>query len=175
MGYMVVDRVAERCRCTFDEQRYRADLARTTRGGQPLVLVKPRTFMNASGSSVGLVAAALCAPDLSDLLLVVDDVYLDFGRLRLRRGGGDGGHNGVASVIANVGTTDVPRLRVGIGGAECDNRVEYVLGRFTEQEMGELPDIIAKAGDAVLAWFYKGIDAAMNQVNVPTSEEDHEL
>ena len=175
LGFMVVDRAAARCRSTFNEQRYRADVARTTRDSRPLVFVKPRTFMNESGSSVGLVAAALCAGDLSDLLVVLDDVHLGFGRLRLRRGGSDGGHNGLASVIGQLGTDNVPRLRVGIGGANESDRVQYVLGQFSDEEHNELPDVIERASDAVMVWFYRGIDVAMNKVNVaPPENEDRE-
>jgi PTH1 family peptidyl-tRNA hydrolase len=172
MGFMVVDRVAERCRCASAEQKYRADVARTTRGGRPMVFVKPRTFMNESGYSVGPAAAALCAPDLSDLLVVLDDVHLEFGRLRLRRGGGDGGHNGLASVIEQLGTDNVPRLRVGIGGTNTFDRVEYVLDEFCDEELDELPDVIELASDAVMVWFYRGIDKAMNKVNMAPAEDE---
>jgi len=174
MGFLVVGRVAERCRCTFAEQRYRADVARTRRDGRSLVFVKPRTFMNESGSSVGPAAVSLCAPDLSDLLIVLDDVYLEFGRLRLRRGGSDGGHNGLASVLTQLGTTEVARLRVGIGGANAVDRIEYVLGEFTLEERDELPTLIEQASDAVMMWFYSGINTAMNEVNRFLSQEERD-
>jgi len=174
IGFLVVDCIAERCRCTFAEQRYRADVARTRRNGRSLVFVKPRTFMNESGNSVGPAATALCAPDMSDLLIVLDDVHLEFGRLRLRRGGSEGGHNGLASVLAQLGTTEVPRLRVGIGGANAVDRVEYVLGEFSAEEGDELPDVIGRASDAVMTWFYSGIDMAMNEVNRCLSEEEQD-
>ncbi len=171
MGFMVVDRMAERCRCPSTEQQYRADVTRTTRDGRPIVFVKPRTFMNESGYCVGPATTALCAPDLSDLLIVLDDVYLEFGRLRLRRSGGDGGHNGLASVLEQLGTNEVPRLRVGIGGADAFDRVEYVLDKFSAEERDELPDVIERASDAVMVWFYRGIDVAMNKVNMAEGEE----
>jgi PTH1 family peptidyl-tRNA hydrolase len=174
VGFMVVDRAAGRCRGKFTEQRYRADVARTARKSGPLVFVKPRTFMNDSGNAVGPAAAELCLPDLSDLLIVLDDVHLEFGRLRLRPGGSDGGHNGLASVIARMGTVRVPRLRVGIGGGEAYDRVDYVLDEFTDDEQDRLPEVIDRASDAVLAWFHQGINAAMNEVNVFLSEEEPE-
>ena len=175
MGFMVVDRMAERCRCPSAEQKYRADVTRTTRDSRPMVFIKPRTFMNESGYSVGPATTALCAPDLSDLLIVLDDVHLEFGRLRLRRGGGDGGHNGLASVLEQLGTEDVPRLRVGIGGTNTFDRVEYVLDEFSSEERDGLPDVIERASDAVMVWFYRGIDVAMNKVNMaPDEDEDKE-
>ena len=172
IGFMVVDRVAERCRCAFTEEMYRADVARATRQGRSVVFVKPRTFMNESGNSVGPAAMALCEPDMSDLLIVLDDVHLEFGRLRLRCGGGDGGHNGLASVLERLGTDDVPRLRVGIGGANAVDRVEYVLDEFSVEERDELPDVIERASDAVMVWFYRGIDVAMNKVNMAPAEDE---
>jgi len=171
MGFMVVDRLARRCKVRFTERRYRADVARTVRKGRSLVLVKPRTFMNESGRSVAA-AAAICARDFSDLLIVLDDVYLEFGRLRLRRKGSDGGHNGLASVLEQCSTTEVPRLRVGIGGEDAADRIEYVLGEFTPEERELLPAIIEQACDAVLAWFHSGIDTAMNEINPPLHEEE---
>lgn len=173
IGFMVAERTAGRCRGKFTEQLYRSDVARTTRKGVPMMFMKPRTFMNESGNAVGPAATELCLPDFSDLLIVLDDVHLEFGRLRLRPGGSDGGHNGLASVIARLGTVQVPRLRIGIGGNAYD-RVDYVLGEFTDDEQDELPDVINRASDAVLAWFHKGINAAMNEVNVFSSEEEPE-
>lgn len=173
IGFIVADRSAERCRGRFTKYRYRSDVAITTRKGVSMTFMKPRTFMNESGNAVGPAAMELCLPDFSDLLIVLDDVHLDFGRLKLRPGGSDGGHNGLASVISRLGTVQVPRLRIGIGGDAYD-RVDYVLGEFTEDEQDRLPDVIDRASDAVLAWFHKGIDAAMNEVNAFSSEKELE-
>ncbi len=128
--------------------------------------------MNESGVSVGPASLELCSPNLSDLLIVLDDVHLEFGRLRLRPGGSDGGHNGLASVLARLGTDRVPRLRVGIGGATVNGRADYVLDKFDEDEQDQLPDIIERASESVLTWFYMGIEAAMNRFNKFSSEEE---
>jgi PTH1 family peptidyl-tRNA hydrolase len=131
-------------------------------GGREVWLVAPKTFMNESGAAV----AALPGPPTGDeLMLAYDDVDLPFGSLRLRRGGGDGGHRGVRDVIAALGSDDFLRLRLGIGrNAEEDTR-DYVLSKFRENEEAALPEFLQRAAGAIECFLAEGFTAAMNKFN----------
>jgi PTH1 family peptidyl-tRNA hydrolase len=127
-----------------------------------LILVKPLSYMNDSGTPLRRVAAWWKVPP-ADLLVVSDDLDLPFGRLRMRRSGGSGGHNGLKSVIAHFGE-DFPRLRVGIGRSGED-AIDHVLSTFDPAEEGLLGAIVAAAAEGVLCWLDEGPGAAMNLVN----------
>jgi PTH1 family peptidyl-tRNA hydrolase len=134
-----------------------------------LVVLCPHTFMNRSGESVAAALDELPIGDLtSDLAVVVDDLDLPFGRLRIRPSGGAGGHRGLESVIDHLGTKDFPRLRFGIGRPERgEDPVEYVLARFGEAEEQELDARIQLAASALTMLFRDGVEAAMNHFNRP--------
>ncbi len=127
-----------------------------------IVFVKPVTFMNLSGTPVRLISSWYRTPP-SDVLVVGDDMDLPFGKLRMRPGGGHGGHNGLRSIIATIGD-DFPRLRVGLGRPEFDG-VDHVLGSFAANEREALPAIVSAAADGVERWVDEGLDAAMRFVN----------
>ncbi len=129
------------------------------------IVAFPNTYMNLSGAAVAeLVRARGLAP--SDCLVAHDDVDLPLGALRLRPGGGDGGHNGVASVIEHLGTRDFPRLRLGIGHAfPPGGMVDYVLGRFTAEEQAHLAELLEHAAGAIRCFVRQGIQTAMNRFN----------
>jgi len=130
-------------------------------------LLCPLTYMNRSGRSVTAALSAL--PDLDpslDLLVVLDDLDLPFGRLRLRPAGGAGGHNGLADVIAAVGRREIPRLRFGIGRPPPErDPVDYVLSVFDPEESAALPGLLERAVDAVEAVLQEGVGPAMSRVN----------
>jgi PTH1 family peptidyl-tRNA hydrolase len=129
------------------------------------VLVQPNTFMNASGEAVGRVAAFFKI-DPRDLLVVVDEVQLPLGRLRLRSAGSAGGHNGLKSVIAHVGS-DFPRLRIGVGrGDPRWDLADHVLSPFQADEREAAAKAIARAADAVETFLEEGIGTAMTRFNV---------
>jgi PTH1 family peptidyl-tRNA hydrolase len=128
-----------------------------------MLLLMPQTYMNESGASVAPCAAYYDIPP-QRILVVCDDINLPFGRLRLRRAGSDGGHNGLKSVIAALGTQDFPRLRVGIGRPQ-DDAVEYVTGRFSAGEEESLPEIIERAVQGVETFVNRGIEDAIAVVN----------
>ena len=161
---MVVDHLAARCGVDW---QHRADIqgqvAQVALGGREVLLAKPQTYMNRSGRT----AAALCAQwevSPENVLVIFDDFLLDFGRLRFRRGGSDGGHNGLASVLEALNTEAIPRLRLGVGippaGADV---VDYVLDPFSPAD--EVEDLIERGNEALEVYYAEGIEAAMNKFN----------
>ncbi|MDI3341019.1 MAG: aminoacyl-tRNA hydrolase [Sphaerobacter sp.] len=164
IGFMVVDELARRFPPGETRRRFDSELIETTGPRGRVVLLKPQTYMNLSGNAVAPTARWYRVP-LDRILIIYDDLDLPFGRIRLRPGGSSAGHNGLASVLQMLGTERVPRLRVGIGRPANGNTVGYVLSRFRPEEERRLPDIIALAADAALAWYQDGIDAAMNMYN----------
>jgi PTH1 family peptidyl-tRNA hydrolase len=140
-------------------------------GGEAVLLALPQTYMNASGEAVH----ALCQKndvEAGDLCVVVDDIDLPLGTLRMRARGSAGGQKGLRSVIAHLGTTEFPRLRVGIRGERYSREkdlAEYVLERFAGGEEAVLDESVGKAVEALRLWLTQGIDAAMRRANVQTS------
>ena len=140
-------------------------------GTEKLLLLKPTTYMNLSGRSV---QQALAFYDLTprDALIVLDDVALPCGRLRLRPGGSSGGHNGLKDIERALGTTDYPRLRIGIDPPPPRvPQKDYVLGRFTDAQRKQLDPAVTRACRAVFTWIERGIEAAMNQFNAEEKTE----
>jgi PTH1 family peptidyl-tRNA hydrolase len=163
LGFMVSDALALERGWRF--RSWKNSLVATGRFKQEeLWIIKPMTYMNESGRAV---KEALAAHD-DRFLVVVDDVDLDFGYLRIRKQGGTSGHNGLASIAQHLETEEFPRLRIGLGprpdGADLS---AYVLSPFTQSQIDDLQMIIQKAKDAVLLTAVRGIDVAMNEVNQP--------
>lgn len=175
VGWMVIDRLADRAGWTG---RSRArDAAATVYGRYrdlDVMLVKPTTYMNLSGVAVRKVLARQRAP-LSDLLVVVDDFALPLGRLRLRGEGSAGGHNGLRSIIAELGSQEFARLRVGIG-EPSRTAIDHVLSRFDKVEKPLLEQVLEAAADAVEDWARDGTDRAANKWNAwrPTTATDND-
>ena len=169
LGFMVVDELARRLAAAERRNRFRSDLVEVSDGGEKVVLLKPRTYMNLSGSAVREAVNWYKTP-LDDLLVVVDDIDLPFGSIRLRAKGGAGGHNGLKSIIAELGIDSFSRLRIGIGRGPGP-ATRQVLSRFTSDEERVLPDVLQSAADCVLEWERYGIINAMNRCNrAPESE-----
>lgn len=164
VGWMVLDRLAERAGLDGRvKERDAAFVVRGRIGDLDLVLVKPTTFMNLSGSAVRKVLARERAP-LDDLLVVLDDFALPLGRLRLREEGSAGGHNGLRSIIVEMETQRFARLRVGIGEPST-TAVDHVLTRFAASESADLDRVLDAAADAVEDWGRRGIARAANTWN----------
>lgn len=162
IGFDVLDEVARRWRVVLRPWKSVAHVAVV--GSRGAVLVKPQTFMNLSGEAVQR-AAAFHKLDTADVLVVVDEVQLPVGRLRLRRAGSAGGHNGLKSVIQHVGD-QFPRLRIGVGrGDPAWNLADHVLARFDRAEREAVDASVARAADAVELFVEQGIEAAMNRFN----------
>ena len=165
IGWLVMDRIAERANWTGKgRQRDASNVAMGRYRGLDLTLVKPLTYMNDSGLAVRKVLARDKAP-LVDLLVVADDFALPFGKLRFREGGGAGGHNGLGSIIAELGTEKFSRLRIGIGEPDR-NAVDHVLTKFAPDEQQRLDELLDAAADAVEAWAREGTSKAANRYNM---------
>jgi len=160
VGFEVLEDLAARHAATWSKKPD----AEVARWGQDAVLVKPQTFMNLSGSAVQR-WAHFYKVGFEDVLVVVDDVNLEAGRLRIRRGGSAGGHNGLKSIIAALGTDQFPRLRVGVGGGTKRELSSHVLGKFSADEEAVIEAAIEKAVEAVEVFVAEGSSAAMNRYN----------
>jgi PTH1 family peptidyl-tRNA hydrolase len=166
VGFMVVDVLAERAGQPIRFLECEALTGHITLGAEVVLLAKPQTFMNASGQAVALLCTKYDCNPQRDLLAVVDDVALPFGRLRLRAKGSAGGHNGLRSLNEKLGTECYARLRVGIGPVHPgQNLADFVLSRFSVAEQSELPALTARAADAVETWVQYGIEIAMARFN----------
>ncbi len=164
VGWLVLDRLAERADWSGKgRQRDSSNVVMGRYRGLDLTLVKPLTYMNDSGLAVRKVLAREHAP-LSDLLIVADDFALPFGKLRFREGGSHGGHNGLRSIIDELGTEKYSRLRIGIGDPVRDGR-DHVLSKFGPDEVQRLDELLDAAADAVEAWARDGTSKAANRFN----------
>lgn len=165
IGFMLVDRVAERLGVKFSRLESKALLTKGEHQGRRVVLAKPQTFMNLSGQSVGGLVRFYKAP-LENLLVAYDDVDLPLGTLRIRPGGGSAGQKGMASIIDRLGTQEFPRLRLGVG--RPPGRMEaadYVLQDFSSGEIELLRLTLDRAAEAALVFVAEGLETAMNQFN----------
>jgi len=165
IGFMVVTELARLRDITLRRARFQCTGGEGEIGKERVILARPYTFMNASGECVaGLVRHHECP--LSDLLVVCDDVNLPLGKLRLRRSGTAGGHNGLTSIIQRLQSEDFPRLRVGVGGPpEGVDMMKYVLGVFRRGEWPAVEEAIGRAVQAIETWVYHGVEEAMNRFN----------
>lgn len=164
VGFLVLDEIAGAAGGRIDRNKFGAELGEATVEGVKTLLVKPQTYMNLSGEAVGA-AARFYKVAPADIVVVHDDLDLEFGRVQIKVGGGHGGHNGLKSLIAHVGA-DFVRIRVGIGkpgkGREV---VGWVLGGFDKKEGQELPFVIGRAADASRCVIRQGPQACMNEFN----------
>jgi PTH1 family peptidyl-tRNA hydrolase len=167
VGFEILDRLVDR-HVTAGWRTAPADAleARWRRpDGDPVLLVKPLTFMNLSGRAVQALSHFYRVP-AGDLLIVCDDVHLPLGRLRARASGSEGGHNGLRSVAEALGTIDYPRLRVGVGrGDDRRDLADHVLARFDADERRAIDEAVARAADAVEMWTDEGLAKMMNTFN----------
>lgn len=161
IGFIVLDELARESGIRWEHsKKWDVFWGKSERG----LLVKPLAFMNRSGVPLAAVADFYkIAPQ--EILVVLDDFALPLGRLRLRTEGGPGGHNGLESVIVEFATESVPRLRIGIGAAPNEGAIDYVLGRFFEEERPLLQTTIGRAVEAVNCAIDKGMVSAMNTFN----------
>jgi peptidyl-tRNA hydrolase, PTH1 family len=165
VGFMVVDELASRGGRALGREECEAWLAPAEVAGQALLLVKPLTFMNRSGVSVEKILR-LTGGGPQDLLVVVDDVALELGWLRVRERGSHGGHNGLRSIIEVLGTEDFARVRVGIRRGDVGpDLAGYVLAPFPSEHVLVVQELVGKAADAVESWIGEGPATAMNRFN----------
>lgn len=171
LGFMTVDRLAHRHNIPLSRVQQRAIIGQGTIEGQPVILAKPQTYMNASGESVGALARYYEVP-LSNVMVIYDELDIPFGSLRLREKGGPGGHNGMRSIIQHLGEA-YPRLRLGIG--RPPGRMPpaaFVLQDFSKDELPIVDEVLTSAVSAVETYIRAGIDLAMSRHNGPLANVD---
>ncbi|MGM9566096.1 aminoacyl-tRNA hydrolase [Evtepia sp.] len=166
MGFLVIDELAERERIPVQKLKYRALTNTAVIGGRSVLLMKPTTYMNLSGESVGEAARFYKIPP-ERVLVISDDVALPQGKLRVRRSGSAGGHNGLKNIISHLGSDQFPRIKVGVGGKPHPDHdmADWVLGKFTGQDRKVMEEAIARAADAVTLFLEQGPDQAMAKFN----------
>lgn len=163
-GFMVGNYIAEEAGVPFTSCRY-GDMAKVKVKNCELLLLKPSTFMNLSGVAVRYWMNKEKLP-LENLLVVVDDMAIPFGSIRMRKQGSDAGHNGLKNIASELGTQNYARLRFGIGnGFPRGGQIDFVLGKFPPEEFEKMPEILKKAADAVKAFCLSGPDFAMTHYN----------
>jgi len=163
IGFMILDKIAEDKQCTFKPGKGPYYYSETSHTGFPLILIKPTTYMNRSGIAVRN-ALKFFEFNYNNLLILYDDFHLDFGVLRFRAKGSDGGHNGLKSIIYELERQDFHRLRFGIGDPSSDT-VDHVLSEFSKTEEKELDFLINKSIEGIGIYLKFGIDVAMNRFN----------
>ena len=173
---MVVDLLAERMRARFKAHRGRVDLVEGALGApgagtrRPVALVKPKSYMNESGGPVASIRDFFKVP-MDRLVVVHDELDLPYGSIRLKRGGGDGGHNGLKSVTRSLGSNDYYRVRLGIGRPPgTQDPAAFVLKPFSSAEAKELPYLVDRAADAVEDLVLSGLEAAQNRYHAEPAD-----
>ncbi len=172
-GFFVVDAIAREERCRFARGPGPVRVACFPAGPERVLLAKPTTYMNRSGEAARALRAAFPRVPLDRWLVVADDLDLPFGRIRLRAGGGAGGHNGLKSLLEALATNEFPRLRLGIGrpnGALREDVVDWVLEPFSPDEAPLVPEIVRRGGAAVRDFATLGVVEAMNRTNAPSPQ-----
>ena len=164
VGFKVIDLLAKDLEVEVRRRKFSARYCLADYAGKKLILLKPWLFMNRSGQPVAA-AAAFYKLDLRSLLVILDDLWLEPGRIRLRAAGSAGGHNGLADIIDKLGTEKFSRLRVGIGRSEPQDDYDYVLSEPTEQQKPLIEKAVENAKNAAVYWLENGIDKAMNEFN----------
>ena len=167
IGFRTLDALADKLGTAFSREKYGSLVATVWHEGTEVLMVKPLTFMNNSGVAVAQ-AARNRVQDPADLLVVSDDVNLPLGRMRLRKQGSAGGHNGLKSVIERLGTSEFGRLRIGVGQENIGTGlIDHVLGTFAPGEWPEVNAAVDRAAQCVLRYISAGMDEAMNEFNRP--------
>lgn len=163
MGFKIVDNIAKEYNIEINRQKFKGMCGEGFINGEKVILLKPTTYMNLSGESVREVVDFYKLSN-DDVLVIYDDISLDVGRLRIREKGSAGGHNGIKSIIAHLGTDIFPRIKVGVGQPNVD-LVNYVLGKFTKEEMEVLNESIDASTKAAKEIISNDVKTAMNIYN----------
>jgi len=168
VGFMAVETLLPRARAELHQGKFQARMGQGSLGGEKVIFLEPQTFMNLSGRSVAE-AARFYKVAVEDVLVIHDELDLDFGRLQLKAGGGSGGHNGLKSTVSSLGEDGFIRLRFGIGKPQGPNAKErvagYVLSNFDDGERRRLDELLTQAADAAETWAREGLATAMNRYN----------
>lgn len=165
LGFLLLDRLADRLSVEFGKEKHQGLMAQAVWRGEKVLLVKPQTFMNLSGDCLARVCRNTIY-DPADLLVVVDDINMPLGRLRLRAGGSAGGHNGLKSITERLGSPEYHRMRMGVGDDRKSAPLsDHVLSAFLPEERAIVEGLLERGADAALLWLTEGIGPAMNAHN----------
>lgn len=167
VGFLALEHIAERLGCCFKGHRYKSAFCRVRYRDEDILLLRPKTYMNNSGLAVKE-AVVKEGIGFEYIIVLCDDINLQLGTIRVRAKGSSGGHKGLHSVLENLGSIEVPRLRIGIRTSrfnQKDDITNYVLSNFSKSERDVLSLVIEKASDAVLCWIDEGISNCMNRFN----------
>ena len=168
-GFRALDVLADKLGCKVDKLKFQGLYCQTNSGGRKIFLLKPQTYMNLSGRSVLQLSSYFNIPP-QRIIVLFDDISLEPGRLRIRADGSAGGHNGIKSIIAEVGSQDFPRVKIGVGGKAHPDQdlADHVLSGFSAKEEKDLKSALERAADAVLMIIDKGVPEAANRYNGST-------
>ncbi|EOT23386.1 peptidyl-tRNA hydrolase [Eubacterium sp. 14-2] len=166
VGFDVIDLLAEKYNIKVNEKKHRALCGTGILEGQKVLLVKPQTFMNLSGESIGAILNYYKIPPETNFMVLYDDISLPPGRLRIRKKGSAGGHNGIKNIISHVGTQEFLRIKIGVGEKpQGRDLADYVLSRFSKEERELVEEAFGKACEAAAMMVQGETDRAMNQFN----------
>ena len=166
VGFRAIDLLSEKLGCKVDKGKFQGLYGQTVYGGRKLFLLKPQTYMNLSGKSILQLSAYFNIPP-QRIIVLFDDISLEPGRLRIRADGSAGGHNGIKSIIAELGSQDFPRVKIGVGAKPHPEQdlADWVLSGFTAAEEKALSAALEKAGEAALCIMDSGVPDAANRYN----------
>ena len=170
MGFLTMDVLASRLGINIDKLKFKALLGEGRIGGEKVVLVKPQTFMNLSGEALRPIVDFYKLP-MENLIVVYDDIDLPLGAVRVRKKGSSGSHNGMKSVIYQLGSEDFPRVRIGLGKSGIVPLMNYVIAKPSKEEQPVLAEAINKAADACECIVREGIEKAMNKANSSSKKD----
>ncbi len=171
VGFMAIDKIAQKYGISVDTKKHKALVGKGVIAGQKVILAKPQTFMNLSGDSIQQIAAYYKV-EPEDVLIIFDDISLDVGRIRIRKKGSAGGHNGMKSIIACLNSSDFPRIKIGVGDKKPgQDLAAYVLGNIPKADRELMDEAILKAEDAVELIVAGEIEQAMNLYNKKPSKD----
>lgn len=172
IGFMLISRLAEKLDVSFTRVESKALVTKTTFQSKLVIMAKPQTYMNLSGQSVGSLAK-FYKIQLDHLMVIYDDVDLPFGRIRIRPSGGSAGQKGMGSIIDQLGTEEIPRMRLGVGRPPgSKGAASYVLRNFTGEDAEFLPQVLDRGVEAVLTFISEDLITAMNRFNSKTDNDN---
>ncbi|UOQ91356.1 aminoacyl-tRNA hydrolase [Halobacillus shinanisalinarum] len=168
VGFMIIDELANQNAWNLDQKKFKGLFTIEHMNGEKVLLLKPQTYMNLSGDSLRLFMDYYDIRD-DEVLVIYDDLDLPPGRMRLRQKGGHGGHNGIRSIIDQLGTKEFKRLRIGVGRPSVPmSVVDYVLGTFDKDQQRSIQEVVEQSVKACEAWLEQPFDEVMNSFNVKT-------
>ena len=172
VGFDVVDRLAEKYQIAVDTKKHRALIGKGVIEGQKVLLVKPQTYMNLSGESIRSLVEYYKIDPEEELIVIYDDISLEPGKIRIRKKGSAGGHNGIKNIIAQLGTQNFQRIKVGVGEKPKGwDLADYVLSRFGAEEQKIMDEAFGEAAEAAVMMMTTGAERAMNHYNAKKKAE----